>query len=103
MNVAQTILEQIRYGAIPARNGAKACNGMYAMMCWGFNSAANIGNGLAFKVKGRHVRGTVKVELTSDDLYDITFLNVRGRELNKVEGVFFDQLADIIDYEVESK
>lgn len=97
MNVARTIFEQIKCGRI------EGCQcGLHAMMCWGARGFANIGNGLLFKVSGRKLKGTVRVMLDEgSDLYNLHFLNLRGREINKIEGVYFDQLAELIDGVIE--
>jgi hypothetical protein len=103
MSVAQTILTQIKLGHVPAKTGVRACQGAYAMMCWGARQFTDVGDGLTFKVSGRNVKGSVKVVyMDCSDLYDVHVFNTRGRELKHIEAVYCDQLAELIDDEVES-
>jgi hypothetical protein len=103
MSVAQTILTQIKLGHVPAKTGVRACQGSYAMMCWGARQFTDIGGGLTFKVSGRKVKGSVKVMyMDGSDTYDLHVFNTRGRELKYMHSVYCDQLAELIDDEVES-
>jgi hypothetical protein len=90
LEVAKTILSQLR--------GL----GMVKMMCWGANSFVGSQNFLEFKVQGFKLKGRVRVTLTSMDDYTITFYKPRGKEPYKtVEGIYFDEMVDVIDREVE--
>jgi len=93
MNVAQTILEQIK--------------GMdkWALGAWGAkNLVATSNGGLRFKTSGMvKWKGFVSIELNASDLYDVTFQRVRKHEVitdKEVNGVFFDQLVGVIDGKV---
>ena len=59
--------------------------------------------GLSFRVRGHHLKGHVCIHLMGDDTYTIRFLNVRMREVKKLEGIYCDQLQDLIDEVVEYK
>ena len=72
------------------------------MWSWGFNSSKAIENGLMFKVEGFIFKGWVKVVYNEgSDLFDITLLDKKGNSIKKIEGVYFDMLADVIDSYVE--
>lgn len=69
---------------------------------WGFNSPTAIQNGLMFKVQGFIFKGWVKVMYNEGtDLFDITFLSSKMEVKKEVEGVYFDMLVDVIDFNVE--
>lgn len=72
------------------------------MFSWGFNHPTAIENGLQFKVNGFKHKGTVKVVYNEGtDLFDVTFINRRGVEVEAVERVYIDSLVNVIDYHVE--
>jgi len=72
------------------------------MFSWGFNSPRAIENGLMFKVQGFIFEGWVKVVYNEGaDLFDITFLSSKMEPKKEIEGVFFDELVDVIDSNVE--
>ena len=115
MNTAQTILNQIKAGTdVQGYNG-----GTKLMMIWGTNRLQATENGLRFKVKGAIHRGYVEVTLDANDTYSIAFYTIRnysaklqangvlapGRQVRKTikefEGVYCDQLTQIIDSTVE--
>lgn len=90
MQIAQTILNQI--------NCADRC----AMMAWGAKNLVAMEKGLKFKSSGMVKKKCyVLVELDEGaDLYDVSFCRIRKYEWivdKKVEGVFSDQLVDVID------
>lgn len=90
MNTAQIILSQI-----------KAIDPM-AMFAWGAKDLVNMGSGLKFKTSGMTPwKGHVYVKYNEgSDLYDIEFFRIRTGEIkvdNKVEGVFAEDLVQIID------
>lgn len=97
MNTAQTILSQIQSGYVPGCQ-----NGFHAMMCWGAKDFTNLGESLRFKVNGFKLKGTVTVDYVqgSDD-YTLKFKPSRKVEVTKYENVYCDQLAELIDNEVE--
>jgi hypothetical protein len=58
--------------------------------------------GLLFKVSGNHYKGLVYITLSWMDLYDVHFLNRNGDvKGEKIEGLFFDQLVEVIDNRIE--
>ena len=90
-------MQQIQAGHVP-----NCKNGLHAMMCWAARDFMNLGNGVSFKVTGRKLKGTVKVVYQEGaDWYDIHFLNLRGREISKLDGIYCDQLAELIDGVIE--
>jgi len=69
---------------------------------WGFNSQKPMQNGLSFKVQGFLHRGWVSIEYNEgSDLFDIKLLNNQLIEVKSIEGVYFDELVDVIDDAVE--
>lgn len=77
---------------------------------WGANAWTGGKNFLAFKVQGFKLKGVVKITLTSMDDYTIEFFKTRlgvtstletSKPYRTIEGVFFDEMVDIIDNEVE--
>ena len=92
MEIAQTILEQIKYAD------------RSALMAWGANSFCAISEttefegGVSFKVNGLKFKGWVKIGLTYKDDYSIIFIN-KKREVTKItEGVYYDMLVEVIDW-----
>lgn len=68
---------------------------------WGFNSPKAIANGLSFKVQGFKFKGSVEVIYNEGtDLFDISFVK-RGKIVEVVEGIYIDQLVNVIDSQVE--
>ena len=68
---------------------------------WGFNSPKAIANGLSFKVQGFKFKGSVEVIYNEGtDLFDISFVK-RGEIVEVVEGIYIDQLVNVIDSQVE--
>lgn len=69
---------------------------------WGFNSPKPLDNGLTFKVQGFLHKSWVSVEYNEGaDLFDIKLLTDQLAEVNCIEGVYVDQLVDVIDDMVE--
>lgn len=74
---------------------------LMVMWSWGFNSPVAIENGLRFKVQGFKFRGVVEVKYNEgSDLFDVSFIK-SGKEVNTIDGVFFDMLVEVIDNYVE--
>jgi len=75
------------------------------VMVWSWGVHDFIGNNeersLIFKVSGHHFKGTVVIKLTWEDLYLIKFINPMGTVVKEVDGVFCDQMNDVIDEFVE--
>ena len=93
MSIAQTILTQIK--TLDPR----------ATWAWGAKDFVATKNGLLFKSSGM-VRWKGYVHITLDeaqDLYDIEFYKMRGVKRTmaaRVEGIFADQLVELIDSQV---
>lgn len=69
---------------------------------WGFHNPKPIQKGLAFKVQGFLHKGWVLVEYNEgSDLFDIKLLSNQLIEVKSIEGIYVDQLMDIIDDMVE--
>lgn len=88
--IAQTIVQQIK------------AQDKWAMASWGANELVALEDGIQFRVKGAHVKsgGRVQVRLNATDTYDIRLIRVRGmnvKELGSADGVYVDQLVDILD------
>lgn len=93
MNVAQTILSQIK--AIDAR----------ALWAWGAKDLINMGDGLKFKSSGMtRWKGYVYIKYDEgNDLYNIDFFRFRKMELiydRRLQGVYADELVHVIDSQV---
>lgn len=86
-SVAQTIVQQYGGQRFLAMTGAKHL------------LSINQGFGLQFKLPSNFAKdriNTVRVNLTSDDLYDVEYGNARGTNytvVSRSDGLFFDQLA----------
>lgn len=69
---------------------------------WGFHNPKPMDNGLAFKVQGFLHKGWVLVEYNEDsDLFNIKLLTDQFKEVKSIEGIYVDQLVDVIDDIVE--
>lgn len=77
----------------------------FAFGAWGAKDLLNMGNGLKFKTSGMvKWKGYVYVKYDDgSDLYNIDFFRVRGVDIKydkQVEGVFVEDLVQIIDAQV---
>lgn len=89
-NVQETVMQMRHFG------------GERGLMSWGFHKAINLANrGLKFTVNGHHHKGDVLIVLDASDTYTVFILNNRARVLDKYEGVYFDQLFEVIDERIE--
>lgn len=71
-------------------------------MSWGFTSPIAINMGLKFSVSGFILTGTVQILYNEgSDLFDLIFINNDGRVRNTIKGIFFDELVNVIDDQVE--
>ena len=71
-------------------------------MSWGFESPIVIKQGLRFKVNGFKHKGWIEIRYNDgSDLFDLTFFNEDNSVRNTLEGIYFDQLVEVIDMEVE--
>jgi hypothetical protein len=69
---------------------------------WGVSKMVNLQNkGLILKVSGHHHKGWVLVTLGWEDLYKVHIISNNGKVLDKYEGIFFDDLVEIIDNRIE--
>lgn len=69
---------------------------------WGFHCPIAMENGLSFKVQGFKFRGVVEVLYNEgQDLFDIYFIK-RNKVVESINGVYFDQLVEVIDDYVEN-
>jgi hypothetical protein len=90
MNVAQTIMDQIK--TLDRR----------AFMAWGAKEFVNMGQGLKFKSSGLvRWKGYVYVKYNAGtDLYDLDFFQIRDAEIKytqRLSGIFAEDLVNIID------
>lgn len=110
LEIAQTIASQIRAGY-----GSDGKPGVQLMMCWAYRQPVALPEfkseagdfflgGLQFRVSGFKHKGLVRVLLRGDDLYTVQIgINRKGFQVKKeLEGVYCDQLTEIIDGLVES-
>jgi hypothetical protein len=79
--------------------------GFLKVASWGAHAFYAIENGLQFYVKGRHFKGHVRIIYDyGNDLYNILFGEFKQKEWHGVkcfEGIYFDQMVNLIDREVE--
>jgi len=96
MEIAQTILDQIKYAD------------RSALMAWGAQNFAVVGEseefqgGLTFQVNGLTHQGWVKVCLRWADDYTIVFINKKRETVKTFERAYCDMLVPVIDW-VEGK
>jgi len=88
--VAQIIMQQLCQG-----------NRKVKVWSWGAHAWKAGENFLHFRVTGRLFRGVVRVTLNSMDLYDIKLMKLSGEVEKEINGVYNDQLTDVIDEAVE--
>lgn len=69
---------------------------------WGFNSPIALENGLKFTVNGFKHKGNVAVRYNEGlDLFDVEILTSENELIETIDGVYFDQLIEVIDNRVE--
>lgn len=70
---------------------------------WGFSSPNSLEeNGLRFSVNGFKHKGNVVVKYNEGmDLFDVEILTIENEVIETIEGVYFDQLIEVIDNRVE--
>jgi hypothetical protein len=96
MEIAQTILEQIKYADRSALWAWGATNFSAIIECKEFQG------GLAFQVNGLVHKGCVKVCLRWVDDYTIIFVNKKREVVKTFEGAYCDMLVPVIDW-IEGK
>ena len=96
MEIAQTILEQIKYAD------------RSALLAWGAKNFSSISEskefegGLAFQVDGLVHKGWIKICLRWVDDYSIIFINKNREVVKTSKGVYCDMIVDVIDW-IEGK
>jgi hypothetical protein len=109
--IAKTILQQIAAGEVC--NKGRRITGLHAMFCWGKRGGIALPRtkeqmgGVRFHVNGNVHKGTVTVKLAWDDTYTIELHTPMPYSLEEtlarqIPGIYFDQLAEVIDRYVES-
>jgi hypothetical protein len=92
MDIAQTIIEQVKYVD------------KWALMAYGSRNFTALSEsklyqgGLQFQVNGFHFKGTVRIQLKWIDTYTITFISKKCEIVKEVENVYCDTLVDILDW-----
>jgi hypothetical protein len=101
LDIAKTIISQIHSGRVDRNSGTQL------MMCWGFRKPNVVEQGVEFNVSGLKYRGIVRVVLDfGTDTYSVILgkYNKKVGEFvvkSKIDGVYCDQLTEIIDGIVE--
>lgn len=69
---------------------------------WGFEDVKTIKNGVSFKVNGLILKGRVEIYLNEGkDLFEVSFYDKDENLIKQIDEVYFDQLVDVIDKNVE--
>jgi hypothetical protein len=69
---------------------------------WGVSQKINYRNkGLLLKVSGHHHKGLVLITLDWSDTYSVHIISNKGVIQDTFEGVYFDNLFDVIDNRIE--
>jgi hypothetical protein len=69
---------------------------------WGVSKKYNVDSkGLLLKVNGHHHKGYIFITLTWEDLYNVHLISTHGNIKESIEGIYFDQLTEIIDNKIE--
>ena len=70
---------------------------------WGFNNAVETVKNKAYRftVNGYHHKGHVHIVLNFMDTFDIYFTSNQGTIKKKQEGIYIDQLIEVLDNEIE--
>lgn len=72
------------------------------VLSWGLHWPVALENGLKFNVNGLKHKGAVSVIYNEGaDLFDIELIDSENELVEKIEGVYFDQLIEVIDEHVE--
>ena len=72
------------------------------IMSWGFNNPIGLENGLRFSVNGFKHKGNVVVRYNEGmDLFDVEIITSENEVIETIDGVYFDQLIEVIDNRVE--
>lgn len=77
---------------------------LYVYFSWGVSRLVNFDHkALGLLVNGKHYKFWVIITLESSDLYTVTFLKRDYSIRAQVSDLYFDQLAETIDWAIESK
>lgn len=69
---------------------------------WGFHQPISIPDGIKFKVQGfKYTSWVVIMYNEGTDLFDVNLTNLSGGVVQQIEGIYFDELIDTIDFYVE--
>ena len=72
------------------------------LLSWGIQCPVVIKLGLRFRVNGFLHKGIVEILYNEGaDLFDVYLINEDGTLKELIEGVYFDELVDVIDQHVE--
>lgn len=72
------------------------------LMSWGFQKPEVIKLGLRFRVNGFLHKGIVEIKYNEGaDLFDVYLIENDNRIKEIIEGVYFDELIDVVDQKVE--
>ena len=72
------------------------------LMSWGFHSPVVVKLGLRFKVNGFLHAGFVEIRYNEGaDLFDISLIGEDNLVKETIEGIYFDQLVEVVDEHVE--
>ena len=103
LQVATTIQSQIQSG-----KDSRGTSGTQMMMCWAYESPSivhgddNHWGGLQFYVNGYKHKGKVKVMLSYNDTYTVSFIDQHSNEVHSMDYIHFPELAETIDNFVET-
>jgi len=69
---------------------------------WGSNNFVNLyDKGLKFTVRAQRHYGYVYIVVNGMDLYDVYLVSIKGNLKKKLEDIYFEDLVDTIDNEIE--
>lgn len=72
------------------------------LISWGAqNFATPIKNVFRFNVNGHHHKGYVYIVVNGADLFDVYLTTFTNKKVDKLEGLFFDELVNRIDERIE--
>jgi hypothetical protein len=89
LTIAKTIREQL------------LAFGRIKVMSWGARGWTGGEDFLRFRVSARRHKGYVKITLNGMDLYDVELISMKNEVKDTINGLYFDQLADVIDQKIE--
>ncbi len=92
LSIAQTIINQIKYGDKNAFQNWNTSKHLVAL-----NESKAYQGGLQFVVHTSKLDGFIRVNLRWVDDYTISFLNSDLEEIKSIKGVYCDMLVDIIN------